>query len=71
MGTLNPIHLLILLIAAGWVALTVYALVGVVRASDKSLFDRLWWAIVIVVVPLVGACLWLAALKRNTRRSPA
>lgn len=66
-------HLVILAIVIAWMVLTVYALVTAVVDGSRTVWDRVWWAVVILVLPLVGSLLWLVVRARsgNARQGTA
>lgn len=47
-----------------WLVLTIVALVALVRARVLSRAESLLWALLIVVVPVLGAVGWLVANRR-------
>lgn len=55
-----------------WVALTVYSMLDVARTEPSRVrgVSRPWWALIIILLPLVGALLWLFAGRPRSQHRP-
>lgn len=52
-----------------WIALTVSGLVSVVR-SDLDFVGKVGWYGVVLLIPVIGAAVWLLLQRRRARTSP-
>ncbi len=68
MGSFDPLHLIGAIVAVVIVALTVWALVVTLRATDLVASEKVIWSLILVLFPGIGLIVW--ALLRLTRRRP-
>lgn len=65
-------HLIVLIIAVAFLAAVIWAVVVTLKDKRLRVAEKALWAVVLVLVPVVGFGLWLfdrALKRRNTPRS--
>lgn len=65
MFSLEPTHLLILLVMLAATALWIVAIVSIARAPGLTTTERVIWILVVLILPLLGSIGWFVFGRRT------
>ncbi|ANJ27352.1 PLDc N-terminal domain-containing protein [Agromyces aureus] len=58
---MDPFSLIVVVVAAAYIAAVVYAIVQVIRSKELSDLERVVWVLAVVFFPFVATLVWFIA----------